>query len=353
MRMLIFTPKEKKLKLAVRAAKLHEALEANGVKIVKLPDFDFRKPSASTIANYLKLLFFIITKKKDDVVLFENERNANLLNLFKKLSFRIAIDIRDNRALQRQAYGVDDSPEVVAEIQKNLLDNIRVTNSVFVVSKSCKELYPSEYHNKIFVIENASDPKLFEFSPLPQELRVGFITGIAPGRGIEILIDAMNIVRRSLPQVKLSVACTPQKATMDYYNELKKRHESDRLSFHDDVFYSTNAKDFFKACYLTVIPHPHHVYYHTTLPVKLFDSLACGRPVVSTNCKETAKILLDYRCGVVADFNAESLAEKIIQLLANRDEASEMGKNGRRLIEEIYNWDNMAKKIIKAVSEGS
>jgi glycosyltransferase involved in cell wall biosynthesis len=74
--------------------------------------------------------------------------------------------------------------------------------------------------------------------------------------------------------------------------------------------------------------------------------LACGRPVVSTNCKETAKILNTYHCGLVSDFTEQDFAEKITQLLLDRDEASIMGKNGRRIVEDIYNWDNMARKII-------
>jgi glycosyltransferase involved in cell wall biosynthesis len=95
-----------------------------------------------------------------------------------------------------------------------------------------------------------------------------------------------------------------------------------------------------------VIPNPDHIYFQTTLHLKLFDSLACGRPVVSTNCKETARILNTYHCGLVSDFTEQDFAGKITQLLMNRDEASIMGKNGRRIVEDIYNWDNMARKII-------
>jgi glycosyltransferase involved in cell wall biosynthesis len=355
MRAMIFTPREgKKLKMAVRAAKLHEYLKKNGMTTIMLPGFNFRRISSFMALNYLKFVFCLLTKKKDDLILLENEREIRLLNFFKRLGFRLALDIRDNRALQRSAYRLDNTPEKINHIQDTLLHNIQLCDYVFTVSKSCKALYPRKYNKKIHIVENASDPQLFEFSGLPRDLRVGFISGIAPGRGIELLIEAMGLVRKKIPEASLSIAGTAaadHKKGIEYYSGLKKQHESDWISFRNDIYYSVNANHFFNGCYLTVIPHPDHVYYHTTLPVKLFDSLACGRPVVATNCRETAKILRHYECGLVADFSAADLSDKISRLLSDRNLAAQTGANGRRVIEKIYNWDNMAKKIVAVVGK--
>jgi len=34
----------------------------------------------------------------------------------------------------------------------------------------------------------------------------------------------------------------------------------------------------------------------------------------------------------------------------DREGAAIMGRNGRRIVEDIYNWDNMARKIIQYTS---
>jgi glycosyltransferase involved in cell wall biosynthesis len=351
MRILILSPNDPKvLKCGVRAAKLREYLKKNGVRTISLPGLDYREVSISMVMNYLKLLFFLLTRRQDDLVLIENERSAWVLKVFKKLGFRLALDIRDNRALQHSAYNVVADQEVMDTIKKVLLLNIDMCDFVFVVSESCKELYPKKYHNKIFVIENASDPCLFQYKELPEELSVGFISGIAPGRGTEFLIKAGEIIKEKVPGVKLYIAGTPSKESEQYYEKLKNKYESSWVTFRDDVFYSVNAGLFFKDCYLTVIPHPDHIHYNTTIPVKVLDSMACGRPVVSTNCKETAKILNTYHCGLVSDFTEQDFAGKITQLLLDREEATIMGKNGRRIVEDIYNWDNMARKIIHYTS---
>ncbi len=353
MRALIFTPREgKKLKMAVRAAKLHEYLNKNGVLTIFLPGFNIRKITLYMFMNYLKLIYFILTKKADDLVLFENERRPRLLNFFRRLLFKLALDIRDNRAMQRSAYHLDDGPKKIAIIKKNLLNNIQLCDYVFTVSRSCKKLYPRKFRDKIYVIENASDPNLFAFSDLPYKPAVGFISGIAPGRGIELLIDAIHLVKKKVPQVTLFIAGTPaidNKESEAYYKKLKDKFMCEWISFYDDIYYGVNANNFLRQCFLAVIPHPDHIYYHTTLPVKLFDYLASGRPVVATNCKETAHVLRTYSCGLVTDFNAKDFSAKIIRLLQDRTLAQRMGASGRKVIEEIYNWDHMAKKMITIV----
>jgi glycosyltransferase involved in cell wall biosynthesis len=346
MRILVFANKAQKAKLSVRESHIHEHLQKNGVKVIYFYNFYYRYINFVMLVNYLKLIYCFSTRKKDDLVLIANDRSESFLRFFKKIGFKLAIDIIDNRALQRLAYKVDDSHEKIAFLQKLLLKNIDICDFVFSVSQSCKELYPEKYHNKIFVIENAADPLWFKYSKLPEELSVGFISGIAPGRGIEFLVKAGEIIKEKVPDVKLYIAGAPLKESKQYYEKLKKRYESSWISFFDDISYSVNVNQFISKCFLMVIPNPDHIYFQTTLHLKLFDSLACGRPVVSTNCKETAKILNAYYCGLVSDFTEEDFAGKITQLLLNRDEASVMGKNGRRIVEEIYNWDNMARKII-------
>ena len=350
MRVLVFINKVQKAKLSVRESHIHKHLQENGVKVIYINNFYYKYINFEMFVNYLKLFFCFFTKKNDDLILIANDRSEKFLSFFKKIGYKLAIDIIDNRALQRLAYKVDDSPEKIELLQNLLLKNIDICDYIFPVSQSCKELYPEKYHDKIFVIENATDPLWFKYSKPPEELSIGFVSGIAPGRGIEFLIKAVEIIKEKVPEVKLYIAGTPSKESEQYYGKLKNRYESSWISFFDDISYSVNINQFISKCYLMVIPNPDHIYFQTTLHLKLFDSLACGRPVVSTNCKETAKILNSHHCGLVSDFTEQDFAEKITQLLINRKEALVMGRNGRRIVEDIYNWDNMARKIIQYTS---
>ncbi len=358
MRILVFTPHEspQSIKMAVRAAKLHEFLEKNNIIIMKIFNFNIRKISCLMFINYLKILYFIITKNKSDIILFENERNEFLLKIFRVFKFRLAIDIRDNRALQHSAYQIDDEPDNLDKIKNILYKNIEYCDYVFVVSEGCKNLYPKKFHNKIYVIENASDPNHFKYFEYPNNFRIGFLSGIAPGRGIELMIEAANIAKKCIPNLELVIGGKyniQSIKSINHYFDIVNQNRNEWISFHEDISYSKNAPYFLSNCSITIIPHPNHLHYHTTLAVKLFDYMACGRPVVATNCIETANIINHYKCGIVTDFTAEDIAQKIIYLLDNPEISAEMGKNGRNAVESYYNWNHMAQKMIYYLSQES
>ncbi len=64
----------------------------------------------------------------------------------------------------------------------------------------------------------------------------------------------------------------------------------------------------------TVIPRPKNRYNDLALPVKLFDYLSFGRPLIVTNCDETARLVRDARCGLVVGDATLQIADGIRQL---------------------------------------
>jgi glycosyltransferase involved in cell wall biosynthesis len=76
--------------------------------------------------------------------------------------------------------------------------------------------------------------------------------------------------------------------------------------------------------------------------VKLFDYLACGRPVVAS-AVPSVTALFSRANGVVlvqAD-QIDALAEAILDLLAHPDEACRLGREGRAFVEQRFDWNAM------------
>jgi len=46
-------------------------------------------------------------------------------------------------------------------------------------------------------------------------------------------------------------------------------------------------------------------------------------------------------------YDSKDIAEKILYLLDNPDEEKELGKKGRKLIEEKYSWEAESKKLLE------
>src|SRR5439155_13435227 len=64
----------------------------------------------------------------------------------------------------------------------------------------------------------------------------------------------------------------------------------------------------------TIIPRPKNRYNDLALPVKLFDYLSFGRPLIVTNCDETARVVRDARCGLVVGDAPAEIADGIREL---------------------------------------
>lgn len=88
-----------------------------------------------------------------------------------------------------------------------------------------------------------------------------------------------------------------------------------------------------------VLLHP-LINYVDALPVKMFEYMAAGLPVIASNFPLWRKIIDSSGCGLLVDpFDAEAVAMAMKWIVENPAEAERMGLRGRQAIEETYNWD--------------
>jgi glycosyltransferase involved in cell wall biosynthesis len=96
-------------------------------------------------------------------------------------------------------------------------------------------------------------------------------------------------------------------------------------------------------------PAPNH---EKALPNKLFEYMAAGLPVVASNFPLWKEIVEGNRCGITVDpLDPKAIAQAIEYLLAHPEEARQMGENGRRAVEEKYNWEREKEKFLKLYAE--
>ncbi len=92
---------------------------------------------------------------------------------------------------------------------------------------------------------------------------------------------------------------------------------------------------------------PDYYNAYIGLPNKLFDYMLCGLPVVASDFPEIRKVVGEAGCGMLVDpTDPDAIAGAIIYLLENPDEARKMGENGRKAVEERYNWGEMEKRLL-------
>lgn len=80
-----------------------------------------------------------------------------------------------------------------------------------------------------------------------------------------------------------------------------------------------------------------------------YEAMAAGLPIITTDHGGNAEVIRPGENGlVITEFNRpEVMAEKIKYLLDHEDIAQSMGRTGRKIAEEQYNWERVANQLLK------
>ena len=81
-------------------------------------------------------------------------------------------------------------------------------------------------------------------------------------------------------------------------------------------------------------------------PIKVFEYMAAGLPVIASNFPLWKKLVEGNACGICVDpLDPEAVREAITKLLEDPEMGQKMGLCGRKLIEEGLSWSNEEKKL--------
>ena len=87
--------------------------------------------------------------------------------------------------------------------------------------------------------------------------------------------------------------------------------------------------------------------YREALPVKMFEYMAAGIPVIASDFPRWRAIIEGNDCGLCVDpHDPGAIAAAIDRLALDPDLAAKMGANGRLAVERYYNWRHEARTLI-------
>ncbi|WP_078431932.1 glycosyltransferase family 4 protein [Metabacillus halosaccharovorans] len=88
--------------------------------------------------------------------------------------------------------------------------------------------------------------------------------------------------------------------------------------------------------------------YIDSLPIKMFEYMATGLPVIASNFSLWQDIIEGNKCGICVDpLNVKDISNAINWLMDNPEKAMEMGRNGQKAVDTRYNWEAESDKLIQ------
>lgn len=182
------------------------------------------------------------------------------------------------------------------------------------------------------------------YKPIDNDvIRIVYVGSISTDRGLDTAIRGMCIIKDRLPGAILTI-----QGDGPYKNQLIKLTQElgivDRVSFGDWVPWDEAIKQV-KGATVCIVPQPSNSFIDNTIPHKLFEYMLYGKPVVVSDAKPLRRVVDEYQAGKVFTSGCpSSFAEAILECLEN---ANIYGNNGRKAVEEKYNWSIDEKELLR------
>lgn len=253
-----------------------------------------------------------------------------------------AVDYHDDVIKQNDVLGVaPDQRWLAAAIERKRL-NLEAFRWHIVPSTALADLAGLELSRTI-VAGNGTDPDIIRPTAWPSRPAIGMISGAAPHRGIEQLIDATRLMRLEVPELRLLLwlAATGARSA-EYLDDLVRRTRQDHWIEFGSAPYEQIGEQLGRAM-IHCIPNPPAEYWDAVSPIKLFDAMAAARPVVVTPRRAIREVVETHAVGVVTQGERpEDIADSALRLLHDEALAMRLGANGRSAATTSYRWSSIA-----------
>jgi glycosyltransferase involved in cell wall biosynthesis len=208
-----------------------------------------------------------------------------------------------------------------------------------------EDAYLTEYQNlekSYAVIHNFASLELLSIpSPVPDGQHPTFFYAgvISYERAFDTMLKALVLVKEKYPAVRLRLFGHLRLPKKNLHESLYYQAVKENLVFYGylpqkEVFeYTRNAL----AGIALLKPVGD---YADSYPTKLFDYMALGLPVITSDLPLLRAVVEPVNCGFcVSPYDAEALAERMIWMIEHSERLKEMGEDGRRAVLEKYHWE--------------
>jgi glycosyltransferase involved in cell wall biosynthesis len=237
--------------------------------------------------------------------------------------------------LEKEAVRNSDHVVVVVDEQKDRLITLGIDPSKITVVMNTS---PRE----TALMEHPEKPDFPEWSG---RFLVAYAGGFQSLRGLDTLIRAAALARKQIPNILLVLMGQGDQEAF-LIRECKSLDLEGHVVFTgwislEEMMLRLRRSD------VCVIPHRVNRHTNTTIPHKLFQYMALGKPVIATPAAPIKRIVEETACGIIVpDGSAEEMAKAIVSL-TDRRLSARIGESGRKAVETRYHWEGDSQRLIE------
>lgn len=198
------------------------------------------------------------------------------------------------------------------------------------------------YNTRIAVVANGIDVEQIALKTSWQRTKnILFLSRIHVKKGIEFLLEAVAALKAQLEDYTIRIAGEGEASYIDQLRRKTRQLGIDHMIAFCGGVYGDEKWRLFRCADVFVLPT-----YSENFGIVVAEALACGTPVITT-IGTPWQDLEEMHCGWYTEIGARPTTQALEAFLKlTEQELENMGRNGRRLVEEKYSSRRMAKEML-------
>ena len=272
--------------------------------------------------------------------------------LARRWGVPLVLEANGSEAKWRQDFGTLKYPELAYACERLIL---RQADVIAAVSANASEdlVAAGAPAERVRIVPNGVSVELFADAtpmPLPGDLSdassfvVCFVGLFYPWHGVRFLAEAFALFHTRCPDARLLLVGDGEEApvvrsVLERYGALEAAHFTGLVPRSD-------APRYMAAADVLVSPHA-DVHRFIGSPIKLFEYMAAGKPIVATRVGQIQEVLADAESALlVAPEAPEAMARALERLYDDRAFGERLGRAAQAQARERHSWDTRLAAIL-------
>jgi glycosyltransferase involved in cell wall biosynthesis len=205
---------------------------------------------------------------------------------------------------------------------------------------------------KTFISMNVPDPRIFShanghtnaFDSCGEPLRLVYHGTMAQRQGVDILIRAVNRLRRRIPRVQLHL--WGHGDDLGSFQSLARDLNLDNFVFFNRSGYPLDElPERLGAMDIGVLGNRRNIACDLMLPVKLLEYVSLGIPTIAPRLKTIERYFSEDMVTYYEPENVESLVEAVIELHGDSNRCRGQAALARRFLDQ-YGWERQGEDLV-------
>ena len=318
--------------------------------------------------NYNKLKKDYLLRSKNNFLIYSIFKKKNYIGFFHRIFFGLKsaiyvkthnVDLVLTRSIWASIFMIFFNTKHILEIHNtyyglsglivklfNLLNSKYIKKIIFI-SAELSKLFSVD-KKKIIILHDGVDIKNFKVDKVKYNFKlknICYVGSFYEGRGIDIIV----YLSKKFENINFNLYGDS--------NKFRNKDNSKNLKFNGYFKYK-EIPEILRKNDVLLLPYKEIVSVDAgklntanyCSPLKLFEYLAAGKIIISSNLKGINEVLKHKKNAFICrSFSKESWRRVITKIIRNEYEINKIRKNAINTA-KYYTWDNRVKKIIKIAS---